>query len=276
MEIFYFLLQAPSDFDRIEYKAIRYYLFLTKGKVRQVPSQTAPQKTIRTQLLEAMRTGPYADAAHLPPETELALTLGISRTQLRDALAVLEQEGFITRRHGVGTLINRHVLKVPVRMDIEEELLDMIRSSGYDAALAYVHTRDTVPDADMLQRVDLPPDTPILRIDRLYTANGRPAIFCVDLIDKSIIRTNYTQQDLEKPIFHFLQHVCGISAYMDLTDLRPVIADESLARLLDVPTGAPLLQMYEVDYDISGELAFCSLQYFVDGYFNHTVLRKKL
>ena len=102
-------------------------------------SQTAPQKTIRTTLLEAMRTGPYADTAHLPPETELAQTLGISRTQLRDALAVLEQEGFITRRHGVGTLINRHVLKVPVRMDIEEELLDMIRSSGYEAALAYVH-----------------------------------------------------------------------------------------------------------------------------------------
>ena len=52
-------------------------------------SQTAPQKTIRTILLEAMRTGPYADAAHLPPETELAQALGISRTQLRDTLAVL-------------------------------------------------------------------------------------------------------------------------------------------------------------------------------------------
>ena len=239
-------------------------------------SQTAPQKTIRTTLLEAMRTGPYADTAHLPPETELAQTLGISRTQLRDALAVLEQEGFITRRHGVGTLINRHVLKVPVRMDIEEELLDMIRSSGYEAALAYVHTRDTVPDEEMLQRVDLSPDAPILRIDRLYTADGRPAIYCVDFIDKSIIQTSYTQRDLEQPIFHFLQEICGVSAYMDLTDLRPVVADESLSRLLNIPVGSPLLRMYEVDYDVSGRLAFCSLQYFADGFFNHTVLRKKL
>lgn len=223
-----------------------------------------------------MRTGPYADAAHLPPETELALTLGISRTQLRDALAVLEQEGFITRRHGIGTLINRHVLKVPARMDIEEELLDMIRSSGHEPGLAYVHTRDTRPDEEMLRRVSLPPDTPILRIDRLYTANGRPAIFCVDMVEKSVIQKSYTQADLEQPIFHFLTEICDLSAYMDLTDLRPVIADESLSRLLDVPPGSPLLQMYEVDYDISGKLVFCSQQYFVDGFFSHTVLRKKL
>lgn len=235
-----------------------------------------PPKAIRTILLEAMRTGIFADASHLPPETELAAALGISRTQLRDALAALEQEGFITRRHGIGTLINRHVVNVPVRMDIEEELLDMIRSSGYQPGLAFVHSRDTVPDPEMLRRITLPPDTPLLRVDRLYTADGRPAIYCVDMLDKSIIQKPYTQADLEQPIFHFLQNICGLSAYMDLTDLRPVIADESLARLLSIPTGSPLLQMYEVDYDISGKLVFCSLQYFVDGFFNHTVLRKKL
>ena len=81
--------------------------------------QSNHTKAIRTTLINAMRTGPYAEADHLPPETELSAAMGISRTQLRDALAVLEQEGFITRRHSIGTLINRHVLEVPVRMDIE-------------------------------------------------------------------------------------------------------------------------------------------------------------
>ena len=72
-----------------------------------------PSRTIRQYLLQAMQTGEYAHSDRLPRESVLAEKLGISRTQLRDILASLEREGFITRRHGVGTLINRHVLQRP-------------------------------------------------------------------------------------------------------------------------------------------------------------------
>ena len=50
-------------------------------------SQPSQAKTIRSQLLSAMRSGDYADCARLPRETVLAEKLGISRTQLRDILA---------------------------------------------------------------------------------------------------------------------------------------------------------------------------------------------
>ena len=94
-------------------------------------------KTIRTQLLTAMKEGEFSDCDRLPRESVLSEQLGISRTQLRDILASLEREGFITRRHGVGTIINRHVLSVPARMDIEMEFLDMIRQSGSGLGLSF-------------------------------------------------------------------------------------------------------------------------------------------
>ena len=61
-----------------------------------------------------------------------------------------------------------------------------------------------------------------------------------------------------------------------MTDLRAVPADEKLAQVLQVPLGAPLLYMEEVDFDIDGKPVFCSAEYFADGIFRHTVLRKKL
>ena len=70
-------------------------------------------KSIRAQLLTAMQVGEYAHCDRLPRESVLSEMLGISRTQLRDILASLDREGFITRRHGVGTIINRHVLGAP-------------------------------------------------------------------------------------------------------------------------------------------------------------------
>ena len=103
-------------------------------------------KSIRAQLLTAMQVGEYAHCDRLPRESVLSEMLGISRTQLRDILASLDREGFITRRHGVGTIINRHVLGAPARMDIEVEFLDMIRQSGHTPGVAFVRamTRRTI------------------------------------------------------------------------------------------------------------------------------------
>jgi len=74
----------------------------------------------------------------------------------------------------------------------------------------------------------------------------------------------------------FLQRFCGIYPYLDLTDVRPAAADAALAEIFQVPMGTPLLNMEEVDYDIDGRPVFCSSEYFVDGIFRHTVMRKKL
>ena len=51
----------------------------------RIPDET---KTIRAQLLTAMKEGEYANCDRLPRESVLSELLGISRTQLRDILAL--------------------------------------------------------------------------------------------------------------------------------------------------------------------------------------------
>ena len=237
------------------------------------PSQS---KSIRAQLLRDMKSGEYADCERLPRESVLAEKLGISRTQLRDILASLEREGFITRRHGVGTIINRHVLGVPARMDIEMEFLEMIRQSGHEPDVAFANACEDTADEFVASRLGIGVGTPVLRFSRLCTADGRPAIYCEDMVEKSRVREGYTEEDLHAPIFTFLQQFSDLSAYLDLTDLKPVVADEALAEIFQTPVGTPLLNMLEVDFDIEGNPVFCSREYFADGIFRHTVMRKKL
>ena len=149
-------------------------------------SQPTQSKTIRAQLLSAMKDGEFASCQRLPRESVLAESLGISRTQLRDILASLEREGFITRRHGVGTIINRHVLNAQTRMDIEVEFLDMIRQSGHEPAVASVRVSDGTADAKIAAQLQIPEGAPIIRVSRLCTADGKPAIYCEDVIEKSL------------------------------------------------------------------------------------------
>ena len=239
-------------------------------------SQPSQAKTIRDQLLAAMRTGEYAGCERLPRESVLSERLGISRTQLRDILSSLEREGFITRLQGVGTIINRHVLSARTRVDIEVEFLDMIRQNGYQADVAFVRVSEDTAGEKIAARLQVPEGTPVIRIARLCTADGRPAIYCEDIIEKALDRGEYTIKDFKLPIFHFLQQFCSVAPYMDLTDVRAVVADARLAEIFQISVGSPLLNMDEVDYDVDGRPVLCSDEYFADGIFRHTVMRKKL
>ena len=106
-------------------------------------------------MLEEMRNGIFSQCDKLPRETLLSEKLGISRTQLRDVLGALEQEGYVTRRLGVGTLINRHVLSVKSRMDIEAEILDIIRNNGYEPEVVFLDAKEEDAQEDVAEKLGI-------------------------------------------------------------------------------------------------------------------------
>lgn len=237
---------------------------------------TSLASRIRKELLQELVSGIYQEATRLPPEVEIAARLGVSRTALRDALATLEQEGFISRRKGVGTIVNRHVLAVKTRMDLEEEFLSMVESAGKKAAQDNCTYRETTASPQEAACLKLPEGAPIFEISRLITADGEPAIYCVDTFFKDLLLTeDYDPQVLYRPVFEFLETYCGIEVYMDLTEVRAVEASPEAARQLQVPVGSPLLHMDETGYDFWGRPVLHSMEYYRDRALRHTVLRKK-
>ena len=239
--------------------------------------KNAPEaKNIEELLLYEMRFGSYRSSDRLPRESMLAEALCISRTQLRDSLAELEREGFISRRQGVGTIINRHVLNVPVRMDLEIEFMEMVKRSGYSAEEKLIKTGN-VRSVTAAEKLGIGRTDEMLFVSRVVTADGRPVIYCEDYIPKALIkRYDFTPSELEKPIFEFLRSYCNKDAYLDVTEIRPAAASGPLASRLSVTEGTPLLYMDEVDYDFEGTPVMYSRQYYVDGVIAHNVIRRKI
>ncbi|MCF1432523.1 FCD domain-containing protein [Agrobacterium vitis] len=60
---------------------------------------------IADQVRHLIQSGPYPAGARLPPERELAQTLGVSRPSLREALIALEIDGTIEIRMGSGIYV---------------------------------------------------------------------------------------------------------------------------------------------------------------------------
>jgi len=85
---------------------------LPRAVLRPVRDGNAFEATVE-QLATSVRLGVFATGERLPPERELAETLGVSRSTLRDAIAALRDAGMVeTRRgRGGGTLVVRRALE---------------------------------------------------------------------------------------------------------------------------------------------------------------------
>src|SRR4051812_41903008 len=66
-----------------------------------VPVRNAFEVTVE-RLAQSIRLGVLVGGQQLPPERELALTLGVSRVTLREAIGALRAAGLIESRRGRG------------------------------------------------------------------------------------------------------------------------------------------------------------------------------
>lgn len=234
-------------------------------------------REMTNRLIHEMREGIYANEDRLPPEIELAQQMGISRTVIRDCLSILEREGFINRKHGIGTVVNHQVLNVCTRMDLEKEFLDMVSDAGYASEIAACEYRKITADNKIAERLRLKEGATVYETWRLITADGRPAIYCLDYIAADLIKKEVYNEDLLKePIFVFLEEVCEQKVSMDITEVRAVAADRLVAQRLQVEEGTPLLYMDEIGYEFFGKPVLYSREYYVDGILNHMLIRKKI
>mgnify|MGYP003266683012 FL=1 len=170
------------------------------------PQQLSEKYT--KEIFQEIKSGIYSRADRLPSEPDIAKHFGISRTMVRDCLSTLEREGFISRKHGIGTIINQHVLDVKVRLDLEEEFLDMIRSAGYIPGVAFVRNAMGKADVRTAQKLGIKAGEDVVISVRLITADGAPAIYCVDHIARrSIVAKEYDLSLLDSPVFEFVEPV---------------------------------------------------------------------
>lgn len=78
------------------------------GMLKPVEKQRVAEEIVE-QLRSLILTGEYAPGAKLPPERELAKTLGVNRASLREALKKLEHLGLVRIRQGDGTRVTNYM-----------------------------------------------------------------------------------------------------------------------------------------------------------------------
>lgn len=242
------------------------------AKIQQVSDR------ITEQLIEDVERGRFSSCELLPPEVELAKLYQVSRNAVRESLTRMEREGWVTRKHGIGTIINRDIVNVPNRLDLNYELCRTIELYGKKPETDQVCSRVVPADEEIGGYLKVPAGTPLFRVSRRIRADGRPAVFCIDYFPQSfIVDRSYSERDLEEPIFYFLDRFCGgREVETNLSEVRALPATEEVSQALEVPRTCGLLFLSETGYDLWSKPILYSEEYFIDRVIQHTFVRKKI
>lgn len=114
-----------------------------EGKRKALPGGVARQ-------IEGwVRSKRFAPGSRLPSERELSARLGASRNVVREALRILETQGVVEVRHGIGTFATNNLAggepRIPVKFDVQAEELPvseiLVARRAIECAVAAVAAR---------------------------------------------------------------------------------------------------------------------------------------
>lgn len=192
-------------------------------------------------------SGPPVDN-RLQPESVLAEQLGVSRATIRETLLAMEREGYITKRHGVGTFVHPSALKAKTRIESVVDFDELLARTGYTRVEAVTRTSVGVA-GDLAGPLGVAPDHEIVIFKRVFLADGKPAIYTIIQVPKSVMVDGAPALTAADSIFSLIRKASGEEATHRIAWLKAKTVDAEVGEALGLPAGEPILSWDSVLYN---------------------------
>ncbi len=196
-------------------------------------------------------SGALREGDALPTETALCKALGISRSTVRQAFQMLEDEGVIVRKKRVGTRVCKPKLKRSIsnlyNFTTEMRALGLVPSSEV-LSFTSVH-----PPAKIAETLCLAAGEAAFRIERLRMADGEPLLLETAYIPTRICPT-LSREQLNESLYETIRE-CSGSSPLEATEIyEAVTLNKRDAELLHMRAGEAAFRIQRISKNTSGEI----------------------
>ena len=228
--------------------------------------------TVAGEIKAKILDGSYPPESQLPPETDFAVELEVSRATLREALALLEREGLVTRLHGIGSFVRAATTEVVSSFGRPESMLELIARSGFQATNRVLESGRGILDADACAALELPPDSEGYSFESLYSANGIPLIYTQEHAPLDIFpREPVAGRDGSADLADFIARNTDHPPVATLTRLKGVLPPERLMGILMIDANSPVIRQRFTLYDRARRPVGCGYDYLNSSWFEFTI-----
>jgi DNA-binding GntR family transcriptional regulator len=199
------------------------------------------------QLAAAIDTGLLKPGDTFENELSLADRLDLSRPTVRRAIVELVTRGLLVRRRGIGTTVAKEVIH---RRNELTSLYDDLKRNGRKPLTEVLEFTTDFIDARASQVLGLPPETPLVYLERLRSVEEGPMS-----ILRNWLAPTWADLDLNQLNDHGLYNVMrarGVVPAVAHQTIGARPAEPSERKLLQLDKNDPVLTMSRRAYDASG------------------------
>ena len=205
---------------------------------------------IARSLRERIALGHPAPGERLDSQRSLARDFGVTLMTLRQALEILERDGLITRRHGLGTFV--------ASPSVDYDILHLrtfagdLSAKGEHVATRFLRSHFTLADRWVASELALEKGDRAFVLERLRLVGGRPMSFQASYLPAS------TGEEVAKvdlavtPLRQALAFKLGIEITAARETVSAVHLDARAARDLGCRPGVPAFRSDRVSIDPDG------------------------
>ena len=233
---------------------------------RPVVSATTKRVQVRT-ILQKLIDSELHPGDAIPSERALVVRLAVSRVTVRQAIADLVGSGVLERVHGKGTYVTGP--QVDSRLHLTSFSREM-RDRGLLPATVVLAAAEEAADDDVAYALRIRPGRPVIRVERLRTADGTPMAYEVGYYP-SVLFPGLLQRELGALYDVFASHYAVVVTSGEQT-VRAESADAHRARILGIAKRAPLLVQERVTYASDRVIELSTSWYRADRYRIHMAI----
>ena len=213
-----------------------------------MPEASPLYAQLADELRQRIQAGTYPPGERLPTEAALSAAFGLSRITVRQALALLHQDGLIERFAGRGTFVTDRLGPGSWALRSINDLVQI----GDDVKTQVLSWRRIQPPPEMRSLFGSP--APLWRLRAVRTRGSLPLYF-VENYQRSDVAERLTATDLEAhTMVELICHKLRIPISHATEDIRVGYVSALMARHLWIDAGQPVV-VQQIDlYGIDGRL----------------------
>lgn len=224
---------------------------MTEFRAIRTPTgrRRAPARRIRDVLRARILAGVYGDQP-LPSEAQLAADFHASRNIVREVLTLLREEGMVDRIPGSGTFVVSE--KVVHGLDRLRGLAESF-DSGCDRLVNRVLLAEQVPATTIVaERLGLEPGDDVVALERVRSLDGEPLSLDASYLPADIGGPLLDLDLVRNDVFGLIERELGLPLGAASVRIEAIAADATVADLLEVSDGSPLLFFERLTYSDAG------------------------
>lgn len=250
----------------------------TTGTIQELGSarETLPVRV--AQILRArLREGVWNESGKLPTEADLCAEFAVSRVTIRQALKLLESQGLVESRQGVGTFLTGTNAMVHAGLQELKSITETIKEMGFEPSMEY--QSKLIRDADPTDVKDFgaAPNSRILALRRTFHADGAVVAYSEDTMPVWALGPGFTIDQLTGSVFAYLATNTDVRPRKAIAEVHarsslPATWDESGSEVLHDQNTMYLL-LDQLQFDDRNRPFMRTRAHFVEGKFSFVVLR---